>query len=182
MNGQTDGWMGRQRCQPKTIHFFHARRQKLHEADLELQRKREYIEKLEPPTDNNSKWGWGSAVVRARGSSECSLELRDLVCSAAARRIEELQDSLQKKDADLQAMEERYRRYVDKARTVRMLGGPLSASGPAPCASLWQFIHPASAFKPTVPHRVASQASAWLNCHILGTSVCHGRLQRSCGP
>lgn len=134
--------MGRQRCQPKTIHFFHARRQKLHEADLELQRKREYIEKLEPPTDNNSKWGWGSAVVRARGSSECSLELRDLVCSAAARRIEELQDSLQKKDADLQAMEERYRRYVDKARTVRMLGGPLSASGPAPCASLWQFIHP----------------------------------------
>ncbi|XP_057609498.1 protein Hook homolog 2 isoform X5 [Chionomys nivalis] len=62
--------------------------QKLHEADLELQRKREYIEKLEPPTDNNT------------------------------RRIEELQDNLQKKDADLQAMEERYRRYVDKARTV----------------------------------------------------------------
>ncbi|XP_035298433.1 protein Hook homolog 2 isoform X8 [Cricetulus griseus] len=63
--------------------------QKLHEADLELQRKREYIEELEPPTD-----------------------------SSTARRIEELQDSLQKKDADLQAMEERYRRYVDKARMV----------------------------------------------------------------
>ncbi|XP_032743706.1 protein Hook homolog 2 isoform X1 [Rattus rattus] len=63
--------------------------QKLHEADLELQRKREYIEELEPPTDSNT-----------------------------ARRIEELQDSLQKKDADLRAMEERYRRYVDKARTV----------------------------------------------------------------
>ncbi|XP_040592710.1 protein Hook homolog 2 isoform X1 [Mesocricetus auratus] len=63
--------------------------QKLHEADLELQRKREYIEELEPPTD-----------------------------SSTARRIEELQDSLQKKDADLQAMEERYRRYVDKARSV----------------------------------------------------------------
>ncbi|XP_034378897.1 protein Hook homolog 2 isoform X4 [Arvicanthis niloticus] len=62
--------------------------QKLHEADLELQRKREYIEELEPPTDSNT------------------------------RRIEELQDSLQKKDADLRAMEERYRRYVDKARTV----------------------------------------------------------------
>ncbi|CAH6814220.1 protein Hook homolog 2 isoform X2 [Phodopus roborovskii] len=62
--------------------------QKLHEADLELQRKREYIEELEPPTDSNT------------------------------RRIEELQDSLQKKDADLQAMEERYRRYVDRARTV----------------------------------------------------------------
>lgn len=62
--------------------------QKLHEADLELQRKREYIEELEPPADGSS------------------------------RRIEELQDSLQKKDADLRAMEERYRRYVDKARTV----------------------------------------------------------------
>ncbi|XP_066127709.1 protein Hook homolog 2 isoform X2 [Saccopteryx bilineata] len=62
--------------------------QKLQEADLELQRKREYIEKLEPP---------------ANGST---------------RHIEELQDSLQKKDADLRAMEERYRRYVDKARTV----------------------------------------------------------------
>ncbi|XP_032990997.1 protein Hook homolog 2 isoform X5 [Rhinolophus ferrumequinum] len=63
--------------------------QKLHEADLELQRKREYIEELEPPADGNT-----------------------------ARRIEELQDSLQKKEADLRAMEERYRRYVDKARTV----------------------------------------------------------------
>ncbi|XP_070272339.1 protein Hook homolog 2 isoform X2 [Myotis yumanensis] len=62
--------------------------QKLHEADLELQRKREYIEELEPPSDGSN------------------------------RRIEELQDSLQKKDADLRAMEERYRRYVDKARTV----------------------------------------------------------------
>ncbi|XP_074194147.1 protein Hook homolog 2 isoform X2 [Rhinolophus sinicus] len=62
--------------------------QKLHEADLELQRKREYIEELEPPSDGNT------------------------------RRIEELQDSLQKKEADLRAMEERYRRYVDKARTV----------------------------------------------------------------
>ncbi|XP_036897784.1 protein Hook homolog 2 isoform X3 [Sturnira hondurensis] len=62
--------------------------QKLHEADLELQRKREYIEELEPPADSST------------------------------RRIEELQDSLQKKDADLRAMEERYRRYVDKARTV----------------------------------------------------------------
>ncbi|XP_012665637.1 protein Hook homolog 2 isoform X4 [Otolemur garnettii] len=52
--------------------------QKLHEADVELQRKREYIEELEPPTD-----------------------------SSTARRIEELQHSLQKKEADLQAMEER---------------------------------------------------------------------------
>ncbi|XP_027403693.1 protein Hook homolog 2 isoform X11 [Bos indicus x Bos taurus] len=63
--------------------------QKLHEADLELQRKREYIEELEPPND-----------------------------SSTARRIEELQHSLQKKDEDLRAVEERYRRYVDRARAV----------------------------------------------------------------
>lgn len=63
--------------------------QKLHEAELELQRKREYIEELEPPADSNT-----------------------------ARRIEELQHSLQKKDADLRAMEDRYRRYVDRARMV----------------------------------------------------------------
>lgn len=30
-------------------------RQKLHEADQELQRKREYIEELEPPTDGSSE-------------------------------------------------------------------------------------------------------------------------------
>lgn len=63
--------------------------QKLREADLELQKKREYIEELEPPAD-----------------------------SSTTRRIEELQESLQRKDADLRTMEERYRRYVDKARTV----------------------------------------------------------------
>lgn len=32
-----------------------APRQKLHEADLELQRKREYIEELEPPADSSSE-------------------------------------------------------------------------------------------------------------------------------
>ncbi|XP_004616658.1 protein Hook homolog 2 isoform X1 [Sorex araneus] len=62
--------------------------QQLHQEDVELQQKREYIEDLEPPSDSNT------------------------------RRIEELQQSLRKKDADLRAMEERYRRYVDKARTV----------------------------------------------------------------
>lgn len=69
--------MGRQRCQPKIIHSFHAHRQKLHEADLELQRKREYIEELEPPTDSSSKWG--SAVARTREIPQCSVELRDFV-------------------------------------------------------------------------------------------------------
>ncbi|KAM4889221.1 protein Hook homolog 2 isoform 2-T2 [Thomomys bottae] len=77
---------------------------KLHEVDLELQRKLEYIEELEPPSDSNT------------------------------RRIEELQDSLQKKEADLKAMEERCRRYVDKARAVMQTlePKPQPPSGPAP--------------------------------------------------
>ncbi|XP_059016087.1 protein Hook homolog 2 isoform X3 [Mustela lutreola] len=78
--------------------------QKLHEADLELQRKREYIEELEPPAD-----------------------------SGTARRIEELQHSLQKKDADLRAMEERYRCYVDRVHTVMQTLEPKQRpSGGAP--------------------------------------------------
>ncbi|XP_043835605.1 protein Hook homolog 2 isoform X8 [Dromiciops gliroides] len=64
-------------------------REKLHEAHSELQRKREYIDELQPPAD-----------------------------SSTARRIEELQRSLQKKEADMRAMEERYRRYMEKARTT----------------------------------------------------------------
>ncbi|XP_043835602.1 protein Hook homolog 2 isoform X5 [Dromiciops gliroides] len=62
--------------------------EKLHEAHSELQRKREYIDELQPPADSST------------------------------RRIEELQRSLQKKEADMRAMEERYRRYMEKARTV----------------------------------------------------------------
>lgn len=54
--------------------------------------------------------------------------------SDSTRRIEELQQSLQKKDADLRAMEERYRRYVDKARTVMQSLEPKQAppAGPSP--------------------------------------------------
>lgn len=52
----------------------------------------------------------------------------------AARLHEELQHSLQKKDGDLRAMEERYRCHVDRARAVRMLG-TLLASCPGHCCS-----------------------------------------------
>ncbi|OWK12259.1 HOOK2 [Cervus elaphus hippelaphus] len=91
--------------------------QKLHEADLELQRKREYIEELEPPTDSSSKGG-AQRPGWVGGAPKLSTELRGHLVPPAARRIEELQHSLQKKDVDLRAMEERYRRYVDRARLV----------------------------------------------------------------
>lgn len=66
MGGQADSWID-----GRSPHCSHAHRQKLHEADLELQRKREYIEELETPTDSNSKWG--PALARARGSPECGM-------------------------------------------------------------------------------------------------------------
>ncbi|MGH0188801.1 UNVERIFIED_CONTAM: hypothetical protein FKN15_031462 [Acipenser sinensis] len=65
------------------------RREKLHEAHSDLQKKKEFIDDLEPRIDGD-----------------------------AARKIDELEESLKKKDEDMKAMEERYRKYVEKARTV----------------------------------------------------------------
>lgn len=61
----------------------------LHDAHSELQKKREYIETLEPKADLNM-----------------------------SKKVDELQQILQQKEEDMRAMEERYKRYVEKARTV----------------------------------------------------------------
>uniref|UniRef100_A0A672QGR9 Hook C-terminal domain-containing protein n=1 Tax=Sinocyclocheilus grahami TaxID=75366 RepID=A0A672QGR9_SINGR len=63
--------------------------EKLHEAHSDLQRKREVIDDLEPHVDSNM-----------------------------AKKIDELQEILKKKDEDMRRMEDRYKRYVEKARTV----------------------------------------------------------------
>lgn len=63
--------------------------EKLHEAHSDLQQKKEVIDDLEPKVDDNM-----------------------------AKKIDELQEILKKKDEDMKMMEERYKRYVDKARTV----------------------------------------------------------------
>uniref|UniRef100_A0AAR2IXW8 Hook C-terminal domain-containing protein n=1 Tax=Pygocentrus nattereri TaxID=42514 RepID=A0AAR2IXW8_PYGNA len=63
--------------------------EKLHEAHSDLQKKREVIDDLEPGADSNM-----------------------------AKKIDELQAILRKKDEDMKQMEERYKRYVEKARTV----------------------------------------------------------------
>ncbi|XP_072255593.1 protein Hook homolog 2 [Pyxicephalus adspersus] len=61
----------------------------LHDAHSELQKKREYIETLEPKADLNM-----------------------------SKKVDELQQILRQKEEDMRAMEERYKRYVEKARTV----------------------------------------------------------------
>ncbi|RVE69116.1 hypothetical protein OJAV_G00074440 [Oryzias javanicus] len=63
--------------------------EKLHEAHSDLQKKREVIDDLEPKADSNM-----------------------------AKKIDELQEILRKKDEDMKQMEERYKRYMEKARTV----------------------------------------------------------------
>ncbi|XP_047672060.1 protein Hook homolog 2 isoform X2 [Tachysurus fulvidraco] len=63
--------------------------EKLHEAHSDLQKKREVIDDLEPGEDSNM-----------------------------AKKIDELQTILRKKDEDMRRMEERYKRYMEKARTV----------------------------------------------------------------
>ncbi|XP_019714088.1 protein Hook homolog 2 isoform X2 [Hippocampus comes] len=63
--------------------------EKLHEAHTDLQKKREVIDDLEPRADSNM-----------------------------AKKIDELQEILRKKDEDMKQMEQRYKRYMDKARTV----------------------------------------------------------------
>ncbi|KAF3700578.1 Protein Hook -like protein 2 [Channa argus] len=62
---------------------------KLHEAQSDLQKKKEVIDDLEPKVDSNM-----------------------------AKKIDELQEILRKKEEDMKQMEERYKRYVEKARTV----------------------------------------------------------------
>ncbi|XP_062336501.1 protein Hook homolog 2-like isoform X2 [Osmerus eperlanus] len=63
--------------------------EKLHEAHSDLQKKKEVIDDLEPKVDDNM-----------------------------ARKIDELQQTLQRKEEDMRVMEDRYKRYVEKARTV----------------------------------------------------------------
>ncbi|XP_072299628.1 protein Hook homolog 2 [Eucyclogobius newberryi] len=63
--------------------------EKLHEAHSDLQKKREVIDGLEPKVDNSM-----------------------------AKKIDELQEILRKKDEDMKQMEDRYKKYMEKARTV----------------------------------------------------------------
>ncbi|XP_034089063.1 protein Hook homolog 2-like isoform X2 [Gymnodraco acuticeps] len=75
--------------------------EKLHEAHSDLQKKREVIDDLEPKVDGKM-----------------------------LKKINELQESLKKKDADMKQMEERYKRYVEKARTVIKTLDPKQQPGP----------------------------------------------------
>ncbi|XP_069623781.1 protein Hook homolog 3 isoform X1 [Ranitomeya imitator] len=76
--------------------------EKLHEANNELQKKRAIIEDLEPRYNNSSM------------------------------KIEELQEALRKKDEDMKQMEERYKKYLEKAKSVIRTLDPKQNQGTGP--------------------------------------------------
>ncbi|NWR31075.1 HOOK3 protein, partial [Tachuris rubrigastra] len=76
--------------------------EKLHEANNELQKKRAIIEDLEPRCNNSSL------------------------------KIEELQEALRKKEEEMKQMEERYKKYLEKAKSVIRTLDPKQNQGAAP--------------------------------------------------
>uniref|UniRef100_A0A673IUF9 Calponin-homology (CH) domain-containing protein n=1 Tax=Sinocyclocheilus rhinocerous TaxID=307959 RepID=A0A673IUF9_9TELE len=54
------------------------------------------------------------------------------VCVSVAKKIDELQEILKKKDEDMRRMEDRYKRYVEKARTVIKTLDPKQKSSAVP--------------------------------------------------
>ncbi|XP_058022266.1 protein Hook homolog 3 [Ahaetulla prasina] len=76
--------------------------EKLHEANNELQKKRAIIEDLEPRYNNSSL------------------------------KIEELQEALCKKEEEMKQMEERYKKYLEKAKSVIRTLDPKQNQGSAP--------------------------------------------------
>ncbi|XP_075595064.1 protein Hook homolog 3-like isoform X4 [Balearica regulorum gibbericeps] len=76
--------------------------EKLHEANNELQKKRAIIEDLEPRCNNSSL------------------------------KIEELQEAVRKKDEEMKQMEERYKKYLEKAKSVIRTLDPKQNQGTAP--------------------------------------------------
>ncbi|XP_071952806.1 protein Hook homolog 3-like isoform X3 [Antedon mediterranea] len=91
---------------PKAYSFGYAqsqnKREKLIEADTELQKKREYIDHLEPKVVSNTD------------------------------KVKIMQTQLVKKDQDMKAMEERYKKYLEKAKAVIRTLDPKHNPGSAP--------------------------------------------------
>ncbi|XP_041090324.1 protein Hook homolog 3 isoform X2 [Polyodon spathula] len=76
--------------------------EKLREVHSELQKKRAYIEDLEPKYNNSSQ------------------------------KVEELEEALRKKDEDMKQMEDRYKKYLEKAKSVIRTLDPKQNQGSAP--------------------------------------------------
>merc|ERR1719192_2048268 len=72
----------------------------------------------------SSSSGTGNSVPRVPGSRE-ELELK---LAEASKKITHLEDTMQKKDFDMQVMEERYKKYIEKAKSVIKTLDPKTAA------------------------------------------------------
>lgn len=75
----------------------------------------------------SSSSGTGNSVPRVPGSRE-ELELK---LAEASKKITHLEDTMQKKDFDMQVMEERYKKYIEKAKSVIKTLDPKTAAAAA---------------------------------------------------
>ncbi|KAI1239855.1 hypothetical protein IHE44_0011290 [Lamprotornis superbus] len=94
--------------------------EKLHEANNELQKKRAIIEDLEP---------------RCNNSCELPVPSISFLCKlfhVQPLKIEELQEALRKKEEEMKQMEERYKKYLEKAKSVIRTLDPKQNQGAAP--------------------------------------------------
>uniref|UniRef100_A0A4W6DHG3 Hook microtubule tethering protein 3 n=1 Tax=Lates calcarifer TaxID=8187 RepID=A0A4W6DHG3_LATCA len=61
-------------------------------------------------------------TLQEQGSKKCIKRVHNTIiklnCSLSAQRVEELEEALKKKDEDMKQMEERYKKYLEKAKSV----------------------------------------------------------------
>lgn len=58
--------------------------------------------------------------IASQKTTTLSLTKSLLCCCRSAQRVEELEDALKKKDEDMKQMEERYKKYLEKAKSVSL--------------------------------------------------------------
>uniref|UniRef100_A0A8D3CER8 Protein Hook homolog 3 n=1 Tax=Scophthalmus maximus TaxID=52904 RepID=A0A8D3CER8_SCOMX len=63
--------------------------------------------------------------------NKCIIQL-SCVCSLSAQRVDELEEALKKKDEDMKQMEERYKKYLEKAKSVIRTLDPKQNQGSGP--------------------------------------------------
>lgn len=89
-------------------------REKIRELNNEVMKKNSVIEDMEVKHSSSSECG---SVPLCEPTVVLSSNLV-LATVLSAQRVDELEDALKKKDEDMKQMEERYKKYLEKAKSV----------------------------------------------------------------
>lgn len=92
-------------------------REKLRELNSELLKKNSFIDEMEPKYTSSCEWLNGEG--RLDQEQEADKNQRECV-TLSGQRVEELEEALKKKDDDMKQMEERYKKYLEKAKSVSL--------------------------------------------------------------